>query len=526
MLTCVHGRALVLALFIVALLAAPARADVASPQQGLGAPQLTDNACADKTFPDCRRMRFAYGPVTVGPGANLQLVSGDIAKPMFDGYVTRLTANLYRTDGTIPRVDVVHLHHGAWFSTTQYGNTLPFFAAGEEKTHMELPGGYGMRVGGGDQWGLAYMLHNLTPITEHVYVTYDIDYVPAEPAEAGGIKRARPLWLDVMMNKRQFYPVFNVQRGFGHYSPKYKRRVCTFPLERCAAMDPFGQSQPADGPGWDWQVPADFDGTLVAMGGHVHPGGLEDQVSVVRGRNVKRIFNSEAKYFDKRGPVSWDLAMTVTKPDWRVRIRTGDKLRLNAVYDAQASSWYENMGIVVGFVAPGDDSGVDPFAPGAKIDTTGNVTHGHLAENDNHGGTGARKLKKKLGPVTSRIGIKNFVYKPGDLTTNDRIPRVRLNRPVTFTNGDDSESIWHTITPCRFPCTARTGISYPLANAMPALDSTELGTAPGPLEGFQAASQKLTWKITPRKVGLRAGQTYTYFCRIHPFMRGAFKVVK
>jgi hypothetical protein len=32
--------------------------------------------------------------------------------------------------------------------------------------------------------------------------------------------------------------------------------------------------------------------------------------------------------------------------------------------------------------------------------------------------------------------------------------------------------------------------------------------------------------MTPSKAGLRAGQTVTYYCRIHPFMRGAFKVVK
>jgi len=26
--------------------------------------------------------------------------------------------------------------------------------------------------------------------------------------------------------------------------------------------------------------------------------------------------------------------------------------------------------------------------------------------------------------------------------------------------------------------------------------------------------------------GFKVGETYTYFCRIHPFMRGAFKVVQ
>jgi plastocyanin len=49
-------------------------------------------------------------------------------------------------------------------------------------------------------------------------------------------------------------------------------------------------------------------------------------------------------------------------------------------------------------------------------------------------------------------------------------------------------------------------------------DSGDLGTGP---PGRTAAAQRLTWRV-PRN--LPRG-TYTYFCRIHPFMRGAFRVV-
>jgi len=44
--------------------------------------------------------------------------------------------------------------------------------------------------------------------------------------------------------------------------------------------------------------------------------------------------------------------------------------------------------------------------------------------------------------------------------------------------------------------------------------------AAGP-RGLTAAANRDTWK-TPRN--LRTG-TYTYFCRVHPFMRGSFRVV-
>ena len=64
---------------------------------------------------------------------------------------------------------------------------------------------------------------------------------------------------------------------------------------------------------------------------------------------------------------------------------------------------------------------------------------------------------------------------------------------------------------------------------MPALDSLEMGKG-FPQLGFlsrsQPASGKVAFSFTPSKAGLQAGQTYTYFCRIHPFMRGAFKVVR
>jgi hypothetical protein len=521
--------ALAAAALAAALIAAPASAGAdatgPAPQEGFGAPALPSNACADQTYPTCRRMRFAYGPVTVAPGANAQLLADNAAHPLFDGYALRLTANLYNTDGTIPPVDVVHLHHGAWLSFPGYGNNPIFFAAGEEKTHLQIPSGYGMKIHGSDHWLMGYMLHNLTPIPRHVYLVWDIDFVPAADAEAQGITPVVPLWLDVMSQRHPLYPVFNVQRGFGHFDPKFHRKVCVFPKERCAAFDPYGESQPGNGVGWDYTVPPQYAGTLVGMGGHVHPGGLEDQVSLVRGGVERRIFNSDAHYWDKAGPVSWDMAMTVTRPDWRVQIRAGDKIRLNAVYDSQRASWYEDMGIVMAWVAPGDFSGPDVFAPGeAAVQTEGQITHGHLAENDHHGGTGSRPLPTKLGPITGLVDIHNFIYRPGDLGTSSALPRVRVNRPLTFYNQDNSQLIWHTVTPCKAPCTAETGIAYPLANGMPRMDSLELGTSI--LKIAEPASNFMSYTFTPGRQGLRAGQTYTYFCRIHPFMRGAFKVVK
>ena len=55
-------------------------------------------------------------------------------------------------------MDVIHLHHGVWVI-----DDYPTFAAGEEKTILQLPQGFGYRTSPSDQWLLNYMIHNLTP---------------------------------------------------------------------------------------------------------------------------------------------------------------------------------------------------------------------------------------------------------------------------------------------------------------------------------------------------------------------------
>jgi plastocyanin len=94
---------------------------------------------------------------------------------------------------------------------------------------------------------------------------------------------------------------------------------------------------------------------------------------------------------------------------------------------------------------------------------------------------------------------------------------VPRGRSLRFVNRDARRGILHSITACRAPCNRATGIAYPLADGPVAFDSGNLGFGPA---GLTPAAQRATWR-TPRN--LRPG-TYTYFCRVHPFMRGAFRV--
>ena len=507
-------------------------------------------------------LKFAAGPYLVRPGANLILTDlGEIPKPMVNGFMTRVEPNLHyakangKCCGGIPRVDVIHLHHGVWLTDGAAGQgegngqegLYPFMASGEEKTVTQFPRGFGYPVGAADHWVLNYMIHNLREKPAKVFITYDMDFIPDSSPAARGITPVHPIWMDV--EDHHIYPVFNVYRHSG------KNGKFTFPD---MAKNPYNGGPPLN------VFTVDHPGTLIATAGHLHPGGLYDDLDLIRpgaARAAKtirgtvpdsvRLFRSIAHYFDKRGPISWDMAMTATPSNWRPRIDAGDVMRVSTTYDTRRASWYESMGIMVVWEAWDDQTGLDPFTgvrdPRAHvtsidpfkhaINENGKVTHGHLAENNHHGGTQWLTVDPNTLRSCKRntVQIAGFVYTPGDLETpaNQRrcAPTVAEGQSITFHNYDASplnpgvpgiapsqayiQSIWHTVTACQDPCGLDTGISYPLANGAGGFDSAQLGVG-------TPASGSLSWS-TPKN--LKPG-TYTFYCRIHPFMRGVFRIIR
>jgi plastocyanin len=498
-----------------------------------------------------QHLHFAAGPYLVRSGANSIFLDGNsVPKPKVDGYMIRMAPNLHyalgsrghlHCCGAIPRVDVIHLHHGVWLSNGRagqgegngsYGGFYPFMATGEEKTTYELPKGFGYPVGAKDTWWFNYMIHNLWPQQAYVYVTYDMDFVPLTSPLAKTITPVHPIWMDV--ESGEIYPVFNVYRNSG------KHGRFTFPE---MAKNPY----PAPGRAKN-QFVVDHPGTLIATAAHVHPGGLFGQLDLTRAGAVPsggalpgmtpgsvRLFRSNAHYWDPRGPISWDMAMQGTSPDWRPYLKAGDTLSVSATYETRRASWYESMGIMVAWEAWDKTKGAtDPFSH--KLDQSGHLTHGHLAENNHHGGT----LQVGQNPKTMRnctadqVTIRHYQYNPGGFFAagkNDCIPTIRQGQTVTFVNQDAPNSdigflnpnswygkaIFHTVTSCQNPCGRDTGISYPLAQGGATFDSGQLGLGNHPPEtGF------VDWS-TPK--GLKPG-VYTYYCRIHPFMRGVFRVIK
>jgi plastocyanin len=492
-------RLIVPLLALAALLLAVPAASAQGRASTFGATAQTEVRPGPK--PGVQRISYRFGPVKIAPGQNTIEFEGNELKPKVPGHIVRFKPDLTYIDGTVPRVDVIHLHHAVWVS-----NFRPLFAAGEEKTIFNAPDGYGWVYKPQDNWIMNHMIHNLTPTPTKVFITYEVDFTEAGTPADAGVKDLHTLWSDVEGGK--VYPVFDVHKGQGGHDRRY-----TYPQESPRAMRARRD-----------QLTIDQDGVLVATAGHLHPGGLWTDLKLTRDGRTVRLFRSRAKYFEPAGAVSWDVAMTATPETWRVGVKKGDVLSVSATYDTRRASWYESMGIMISAFNPGG-TGPDPFA--TKVDVPGQVTHGHLRENRNHGGAfgGLPDARRLLAapPARSRsVPIRGFLYGQGDLGLTGRKgrpPTIRPGQRIRFVNRDAKRNILHTITSCKAPCSGATGIAYPLANGPVRFDSGNLGFGP---QGRTAAAQRISWK-TPRSI--RPG-TYTYFCRVHPFMRGAFRVAR
>ena len=479
-----------------------------------------------------QHITYCYGPITISPGQNiikLRLATDSLGNklwPQVPGYITRFDPEFIYADGTVPRVDVLHLHHAVWAV-----NGSPQFAVGEEKTIQQLPQGFGWPSKPTDSWFLNDMLHDLVNKEAQVFIVWRIDFVPSSSPAAASIKPVFTKWLDVAGNP-SFYPVFDALRSDGQ-NGRY-----TFPDQAPAA-----DLHPCDGVGGEASWPAGGHGclgaaqrwtpnhavTLIATAGHLHPGGLDTQLRDTRNGQTNTLFTSNAHYYEPAGEVSWDVSMGGTPgPFWRVGVQAGDTVSVHATYDTGRADWYEVMGImpvaVYNAALPSDPTVKDAQDP--NIPQTEVLTHGHLSENDNHGGepTGvADPLSLPSAPVPGNtIGIQNFAYL-ADPNAGLSVPTIEPGQSLTFRNDDAIPSVnaFHTITACKDPCTGKTGIAYPISDGPVTFDSGELGFNgnQGSVAGAPASGTD-TWQ-TPKD--LPAG-TYTYFCRIHPFMRGAFRV--
>src|SRR5262245_49430932 len=246
------GRALVVA---AALLVAICLSFVVSASSGAAsARRSSPPSRAWSNEAGIEHLHFRTQPIRVLPGQNsVQMVAiPQNEKPAVDGYIVRMRPDLQYLDGKVPPVNVIHLHHAVW-SDDRRG---PFFFGGEEKTVFHIPRGYGYPYRTSDRWTLDQMIHNQLPVPTRVRLVWDLDFIPANSRLARTVKPVIPVWLDVRGGES--YPVFNSIRGSG------ENGTFTYPTD---ARNPYGGHGPLN------ERPVPFDGTIVSVVGHIHPGG-------------------------------------------------------------------------------------------------------------------------------------------------------------------------------------------------------------------------------------------------------------
>ncbi|HEX9682548.1 MAG TPA: hypothetical protein VGA13_05665 [Acidimicrobiales bacterium] len=572
--------------------------DVTDPPTGVNELCQPDPLQAALEPNTVQHLTCTYGPLVVTPGDNM-ILFGPVTfeSPRADGWITRFEPDLIDlADGQIPPIHEVHLHHGVWLNARSAREaSTPFFATGEEKTVSELPAGYGYRTRPTDEWLFNYMLHNLTPNTYEVMVTYRLDWLPlGAQVDTGGdsepdapVTAVEPLWFDVVGG---IYPIYDAVDPDALYHPD------TNPdgLQR-------GQRRPVGGgPEWgDWQledlpvadavVPLDIapsgDATvrednagfsgggstagqawrLVWVGGHVHPGGLRDELVVggcgsVPGPDEVVAFTSDAVLNRDTTPSgeraerdageddfgSWDFLMKATDPDsdtpFEFVLHDDQPVKVRTYYDA-ANPWYEAMGIMVAWAVPmtsGEATQHEELNGRCDLTRAGAAHPGALTrdppEHDDRlvfGGPGSGAGPSAPGtPPTDHVDIAAFTYLPDRGVGSTAL--VAPGSTVTFRNLDAAANIYHSVTTCAAPCNGPWGQSYPLPELgyetgagfvggyVGGFDSGELGWGV-PHATAAANTDTFTYRVPD---GLTAGTQLTYYCRIHPQMRGALIVTE
>jgi plastocyanin len=270
--------------------------------------------------------------------------------PDVDGFVTRMEVDVVDENGQQVPIQRLMLHHIVFLNLnrpdrtcsnfTLFDNrtTVPagerFYAAGEERSKLIMPPGYGYRLRPDDNWGLNYMLMNHRATVDNAFIQYTVT-TDTDPS----IKAVDPYWLDVENCRAD--PIYNVP-GNGEPGSTHVRSM-------------------------EFEMPE--SGRIIAGGGHVHGGayGLNitqpdcgDRViatSVPTWGLPEHPFYNVRPVLHEPGPIN----MTAFGTQTGIPVAAGERIRLDAVYD-NSLPHVRVMGIMPIFVAP-DDTVTDPCGP-------------------------------------------------------------------------------------------------------------------------------------------------------------------
>jgi hypothetical protein len=252
-----------------------------------------------------KRVKIRYGPYnipSVNSGFMGKLLEGgtggmiwnlphrSVKKPCTDCVITYMRAGLEDVRGeTVNANNGLYLHHMVAINSNGRSDatcgsnpaSLPhidvgttaataerFFSSGNERTRVDIgmfpsfKAGYYVKPN--DNFNLIVDLMNENPKEEKVYMTITYEYITGKPE---GFSDLRPVWFDAD------------QCGVSDVKPKSQNGAYTI------AARP-------------WR--ANFDGKIIALGSHLHDGGINAVVT----RDGEVVCNSEAKYAETSAYVS------------------------------------------------------------------------------------------------------------------------------------------------------------------------------------------------------------------------------
>ena len=482
-----------------------------------------------------------YGPYTIPPGWDANRV--DLELPTQNGFLIALEPEMRRVqDLSTPMHTEAHIHHAHWFgfdpnnAEDRYFNQLGpgthewVFGNGDEETRADFrrrsaaePGGpvYGNFIPAGRNQEVIYMLHNKTNQPMEVWIVLDVVWQHGTKQQLEEV------------TKREYHDVFGMLMG----------RTFDVPREPNGdgKWENIRDQKTADGKERPIEFVAPRDGTIIGSGGHLHPGGTDVIVENYgpkedpcpadarkRGYGGTLLYHSDI--INRNAPLSEDYQTEVTHPAWRAPIRKGDRIRISGVYENRDHAWYYAM-THAGFYFDYDQppkGRCKPYIVGPakkKVkDPTAGVPNRPWTMEDEYCGWGdapacekpEEKPAEDAFAQQGTVHIANFQYLPGDRsssTAGGKIPSVKQGEKITFVNDDQFANIRHTVTTCPWPCNGRYVANYPHADGR--WDSDTLG--------YDVIDGGTPNPMAETPPDLQPG-LYTYFCRIHPWMRGAFRI--
>jgi hypothetical protein len=500
-----------------------------------------------------KKMRFWYGPYVMPAGWDANRVDLDI--PVHNGMILQVEPELrVNPDWQVPSHQVAHIHHAHWFALDpgneedNYtgGNTEWIFGNGDEETRADFMQRsnaqkkgpfYGEYIGLAGPQAMIYMLHNKTAQSMVGYVVLDVTFKYGTMEQLNATGREHRDLSGVLFGRT--FDVPRERKGDGSWNTTEDMRT------------EDGKPKPIE---WTSTI----DGTMVGTGSHLHPGGYkvltenfgsEENPCRDDGRGTGGTLLLNADIINRKAPLSEDYQTEVTRPSWRAPLHKGDRIRITGYYKNKKTAWYTAMthnGFYIDEKQP-PKGRCKPYLVGKdkkkrirkkvkgragkkrivkrRLDPTEGVPNrkwGHAHDTFCGVKIGFDPCEPPFntpesGPEASRVLIANFQYLPGDRGAageQAKPPTVKQGNSLQFINVDQQANIRHSVTTCKYPCNGRYVSNYPHADGR--WDSGTLGY--DPIDGGTPNPSASTPK------DLKVGK-YAYFCRIHPFMRGEFRVV-